>query len=225
VDRDAALNDETSSFPQLDKVRRLTSLGAVGVTTATVFVAEVFHRSFETRTASCVIHRTPDSSVRWWTRVITSTRVEIFHRGTRVASHAFSAVRNRHTTITEHLPSAHRRYAEWTPARLIREAEKIGSATLALFEAIMRTKPHPEQGFRSCLGILRLAKEWATATSGKRCPSPGGRAASRTQPMFWLSDQIAPLLRADVRGKERADDPRVISGILQGEEWLPLCAV
>jgi len=91
---------------------------------------------------------------------ITTTTVEIFHRGIRVASHAFSAVRNRHTTIAEHMPSAHRRYAEWTPARLMREAEKIGSATLALFEAIMCAKPHPEQGFRSCLGILRLAKEY-----------------------------------------------------------------
>jgi transposase len=91
---------------------------------------------------------------------ITSTTVEIFHRRTRVASHAFSLVRNQHTTIAEHMPSAHRRYAEWTPARLMREAEKIGSATLALFEAIMRAKPHPEQGFRSCLGILRLAKEY-----------------------------------------------------------------
>jgi transposase len=91
---------------------------------------------------------------------ITSTTVEIFHRGTRVASHAFSALRNRHTTIPEHMPSAHRRYAEWTPARIMREAENIGPATLALFEAIMRAKPHPEQGFRSCLGILRLTKEY-----------------------------------------------------------------
>jgi transposase len=91
---------------------------------------------------------------------ITSTTVEIFHRGTRVASHAFSALRNRHTTIPEHMPSAHRRHAEWTLARLMQEAEKVGPAALALFEAIMRAKPHPEQGFRSCLGILRLAKEY-----------------------------------------------------------------
>jgi len=100
---------------------------------------------------------------------ITSTTIEIFHRGTRVASHAFSAVRNRHTTIPEHMPSAHRRHAEWTPARLIREAEKIGSATLALVEAIMRAKPHPEQGFRSCLGILRLAKEYGAARLEAAC--------------------------------------------------------
>jgi transposase len=100
---------------------------------------------------------------------ITSATVEIFHRGVRVASHAFSAVRNRHTTIPEHMPSAHRRHAEWTPARLMYEAEKIGPATLALFEVIMRAKPHPEQGFRSCLGILRLAKSYGPARLEAAC--------------------------------------------------------
>jgi transposase len=90
----------------------------------------------------------------------TSTTVELFHRGKRVASHARSALRNRHTTIAEHMPSSHRRYAEWTPARIAREAERIGSATAGLCAAIMRAKPHPEQGFRACLGILRLAKSY-----------------------------------------------------------------
>ena len=91
---------------------------------------------------------------------ITSATVEIFHKGQRVASHAFSAVRNRHTTITEHMPSAHRRYAEWTPAKMMSEAAKVGSATVALFEAIMKAKPHPEQGFRSCLGIIGLTRSY-----------------------------------------------------------------
>jgi transposase len=84
---------------------------------------------------------------------ITSATVEIFHKGQRIASHAFSAVRNRHTTITEHMPSAHRRYAEWTPTKMMSEAASIGPAAIALVEAIMKAKPHPEQGFRSCLGI------------------------------------------------------------------------
>jgi transposase len=90
----------------------------------------------------------------------TSATVEIFHKGQRVASHAFSAVGNRHTTITEHMPSAHRRYAEWTPARMMSEAAKVGPATVALFAAIMKAKPHPEQGFRSCLGIVGLARSY-----------------------------------------------------------------
>jgi transposase len=94
---------------------------------------------------------------------ITDTTVEILHKGTRVASHARSCVRHRHTTIPEHMPSAHRRYAAWTPARIMREAGKIGPATIALAEAIMKAKPHPEQGFRACLGILRLARSFGSA--------------------------------------------------------------
>src|SRR5260370_40786931 len=60
------------------------------------------------------------------------------------------------------MPSSHGRYAEWSPARMLREAEKIGPATIALFEAIMKAKPHPEQGFRSCLGILSLVKSYGS---------------------------------------------------------------
>jgi transposase len=144
---------------------------------------------------------------------ITTTTVEIFHRGTRVASHAFSAVRNRHTTIAEHMPSAHRRYAEWTPARLMREAEMIGSATLALFEAIMRAKPHPEQGFRSCLGILRLAKEYGADRLEAACRRGNdigarsyGSIASILQhglDRAYAQDKVpegAPIRHANIRG-------------------------
>jgi transposase len=88
----------------------------------------------------------------------TGTTVELFHKGQRIASHVRSAVKHKHSTTPEHMPSSHRRYAEWSPARMLREACKIGPATAALFEAIMKAKPHPEQGFRSCLGILSLVK-------------------------------------------------------------------
>jgi transposase len=100
---------------------------------------------------------------------LTDTTVEIFHRGSRIASHARSHLRNRHTTVPEHMPSAHRRYAEWTPARMMRHAASIGPATVALVEAIMRAKPHPEQGFRACLGILRLARSYGAARLEAAC--------------------------------------------------------
>jgi transposase len=90
----------------------------------------------------------------------THSTIEVFHDGKRIASHLRSRVAHKHTTIAEHMPSSHRRYAEWSPARMLREAEKIGPATIALFEAIMKAKPHPEQGFRSCLGILNLVKSY-----------------------------------------------------------------
>jgi transposase len=91
---------------------------------------------------------------------ITDQTVELFHRGGRVACHVRNPRQHRHTTIPDHMPSAHRRHAEWTPTRLLREAAAIGPSTIALVERILATKPHPEQGFRACLGILRLVRSY-----------------------------------------------------------------
>jgi transposase len=100
---------------------------------------------------------------------LTEQTVELFHRGTRIACHIRSPLRGRHTTIPEHMPSAHRRYADWTPTRLMREAAAIGPATTALVETILHAKPHPEQGFRACLGILRLVRAWGSERVEAAC--------------------------------------------------------
>jgi transposase len=92
-----------------------------------------------------------------WAR-ITARTVEVFHRGQRVAAHVRSSANRKHTTVREHMPSSHRRYADWTPERLERQAGEIGRNAAALVEIILRERAHPEQGFRACLGILRLAK-------------------------------------------------------------------
>jgi transposase len=89
---------------------------------------------------------------------ITAKTIELFHRGRRVAAHLRSFQQRRHTTVPEHMPSAHRRYAGWTHERLQREAHDIGPGTGLLVETILQKKPHPEQGFRACLGIIRLRK-------------------------------------------------------------------
>ena len=91
---------------------------------------------------------------------ISASTIEIFHRGRRVASHLRSATHGHHTTDAAHMPAAHRRYAEWTPGRIVRWAEQTGPATAALAAEILRSRPHPEQGFRSCLGILRLGRRY-----------------------------------------------------------------
>ena len=91
---------------------------------------------------------------------ITDQTVELFHESTRVACHVRNPRQHRHTTIPDHMPSAHRRHAEWTPTRLLREAAAIGPSTIALVQRILATKPHPEQGFRACLGILRLVRSY-----------------------------------------------------------------
>jgi transposase len=90
----------------------------------------------------------------------TATTVEAFHRGKRIASHARSSERGRHTTVDEHMPAAHREHRDWSPSRLLSWATSIGPSTAALVEAILRERRHPEQGYRSCLGILRLGKRY-----------------------------------------------------------------
>ncbi len=92
----------------------------------------------------------------------TAATVEIFHRGVRVASHARSHLVDRATTLTEHRPKAHQRHLEWTPSRLVEWAKTMGPATADLFERIIAAKRHPEQGYRSCLGILRLGKQYSS---------------------------------------------------------------
>ncbi len=92
-----------------------------------------------------------------WAR-ITERSVEVFHKGKRVAAHMRGSGNRRHTTVAEHMPSSHRRYANWTPDRIRSQAAANGPNTETLIDVILRAKPHPEQGFRSCIGILRLAK-------------------------------------------------------------------
>jgi transposase len=94
-----------------------------------------------------------------WARITVRT-IEVFHRGKRVAAHVRSSSNRKHTTVREHMPSSHRRYADWTPERLRRQAGEIGRNTSALVEIILRERSHPEQGFRACVGILRLAKTY-----------------------------------------------------------------
>ncbi len=90
----------------------------------------------------------------------TPATVEIFHRGQRVASHA--RCRGEHRTITnnEHRPKSHRVHLEWTPSRLEQWATHVGPNTARLFERILSAKPHPEMGYRSCLGLIRLAGQY-----------------------------------------------------------------
>ena len=88
----------------------------------------------------------------------TAMTVEIFHRGQRVAAHLRSAARGQHTTLTAHMPKAHQRHREWSPSRIVAWAETIGPQTARLVQAILAARPHPEQGYRSCLGLFRLGR-------------------------------------------------------------------
>jgi transposase len=86
----------------------------------------------------------------------TPATVEIFHQGQRVASHLRSHE-------NQHRPKSHRAHLEWTPSRMVQWAEQTGLHTARLFERILAEKPHPEMGYRSCLGIIRLAEQYSAA--------------------------------------------------------------
>jgi transposase len=86
---------------------------------------------------------------------LTATMVEVFCKHERVACHARSHVVHGYTTLKEHMPPAHQKHLEWTPTRIIEWAGKTGPGTALVVEKIMAKRDHPEQGYKSCLGILR----------------------------------------------------------------------
>jgi transposase len=147
--------------------------------------------------------------------------VEIFHRGQRVASHVRGYVPYHATTINEHRPKSHQRHLEWTPSRLIEWAQTIGPATGKVIEQIMATRPHPEQGYRSCLGILRLADKYSHA----RLEAAAQRACLLTvysyrsiksmldkqldrMPVETLSSPRPPVIHSNIRGADYFKSPQ-----------------
>ncbi|MCP4204733.1 MAG: IS21 family transposase [bacterium] len=92
----------------------------------------------------------------------TPTIVEVYSKSKRVASHRRLAGRGQASTVPEHMPRSHRAHAEWTPSRLVRWAQKTGPATGRLVAEILNRHRHPEQGYRACLGILRLGKRYGS---------------------------------------------------------------
>ena len=95
--------------------------------------------------------------------------IEIFSKNRRVASHKRSYAKNIAVTDAAHMPSSHRRHAQWTPSRIVRWAEKTGPSTAEFIAALMASRPHPEQGFRSALGVLRLEKRYGPARLELAC--------------------------------------------------------
>ena len=87
----------------------------------------------------------------------TTTTVEIYAKGRRITSH-LRRYDGQPSTAPAHMPQSHRAHAEWTPSRLIRWAEQTGPATGRFVAELLRRRPHPEQGYRACLGIMRLGR-------------------------------------------------------------------
>jgi len=132
-----------------------------------------------------------------------ATTLEIFHLGQRVATHRRSQQAGHHTTDAAHRPPAHRRYLEWTPSRLIRWAEKIGSQTALVVARILDSRRYPEQGYRSCLGLLRLADRFGEDRLEAAC-----HRAVRLQATSYKS--VQSILKTGLDRQALPEEPRTL---------------
>jgi transposase len=99
----------------------------------------------------------------------TTATVEVFKGGRRVASHPREHGRRRYVTDPDHMPASHRAHLEWTPTRLVEWAGSISPDVAALVEKILASKPHPEHGYRACLGLMALARRYGADRVGAAC--------------------------------------------------------
>ena len=99
----------------------------------------------------------------------TTTTVEVFRGGRRVASHPREHGRRRYITDPAHMPPSHRAHLEWTPSRLVAWAATVSPETAAFVERIMVSRPHPEHAYRACLGVMNLAKRYGNDRVGAAC--------------------------------------------------------
>lgn len=151
---------------------------------------------------------------RLWAR-ITARTVELFHNGQRVAIHVRSSSNRQHTTMPDHMPSSHRRYADFTPASLKRKATEIGPSTSALVEVVLRERTHPEQGFRACVGIIGLAKSYGP----ERLEAASARAIEIGARSFTSVKSILETKQDRRRPEAATDGPAIVHDNIRGPSY------
>lgn len=151
---------------------------------------------------------------------VTHTTVEVYHRQERVAAHRRSFEPYKFTTVHEHMPKAHQAFADCSPSRVIGWGRAIGPKTGELFETILKERSHPEHGFRSCMGIVRLQKLYTAARLEAACSralAVGLRSRRQIEsvlkrgldkmPLPVVTEtQTLPLVHENVRGAAYYDD-------------------
>ena len=151
----------------------------------------------------------------------TASLVEVLYEGKRVASHPRNHRRGFHTTITVHMPKSHQRYLAWTPSRILDWAATAGPFTARLAESIMAERPHPEQGFRACMGLVGLGRRYGGERLEAACTRAVRLKAHRyqsvksmlqkgldRQPLPELIAPPAPVEHDNIRGASYYADPQ-----------------
>jgi len=147
---------------------------------------------------------------------LTARTVEVFRKGERIAAHMRNSGNHRHTTIPEHMPSSHRHFADWSIERIRREASAVGRSTGALCEQILEERRHPEQGFRACLGIIRLVKSFGPGRVEAACLRAleiGARSYSSVRSILDNN------LDRQAAAKRAADGPAILHANIRGPRY------
>ena len=149
-----------------------------------------------------------------WAR-ITARTIELFHNGNRVGTHVRSSSNRQHTTVRGHMPASHQRYADWTPELIKRKAAEFGPKTSALVEIIQRERTHPEQGFRSCIGIIGLAKGFGSERLEAAC----GRALDIGARSYTSVKSILKTNQDRRRPAPATDGPAIVHENIRGPTY------
>jgi len=153
----------------------------------------------------------------------TATGVECFFKGKRVAAHARSNARGRHTTLPEHMPESHRKHQQWTPGRLLNWALTIGPGTRDVVRWQLENRPHPEQGYRACLGLLNLVRQYGGSRLEAACLralAMGSPTRKRIQSILQTKLDQHPQLFADAAsGKPAAPATKRTHANVRGPEY------
>jgi transposase len=147
---------------------------------------------------------------------LTATTVELIHNGQRVAAHPRSHLKGKFTTLMEHRPKAHQRHLEWTPGRIIKWASAVGEHCAAVVQAIIESKPHPEQGYRSCLGLMRLTKSYGEQRLEAAC-----RRALKFQTCSYRSIKSILAAKLDVQplAQDEVSAPSIAHANVRGRAY------
>jgi len=143
----------------------------------------------------------------------TEKMVLVFHDGKSVAQHLRSDRTYQHTTVKEHMPPSHQYMIGWSPSRLISWAKTIGEQSAIQVEALLNTRKHPEQAYRSCLGLIRLADKFGKDRLEAACKKANsfGVASFKSVQNILVNNQDKlttsspehdPISHSNLRGKD-----------------------
>lgn len=147
---------------------------------------------------------------------LTANAVECFHKGERVASHLRSQQKNGHSTVPEHMPEGHREHAKWTPERIVNWVGKAGPSAAQAAERIIASRPHPQQGFQACRGLIRLGEAYGSERLDAACE----RALAVNSPSYKnISEILKQGLDKLPLPKPRTSSPPVAHGNVRGADY------